>query len=65
MVPAVHRICPIDSYDLAGAIFHPLIATSSVFKHNQCCRDGGQAHSAIEATACTDSLRQSALIHTF
>jgi hypothetical protein len=31
MVPAVDGICRMDSQDLARPIFHPLIATSSVF----------------------------------
>jgi hypothetical protein len=30
MVPAIHKICHIDSHDLAGPIFHPLVATSSI-----------------------------------
>jgi hypothetical protein len=30
MVPAIHRICCMDSQDLVGPIFHPLVATSSV-----------------------------------
>jgi hypothetical protein len=51
-----------DSQDLAGPIFHPLVATSYVFWHNQCCRGGVQAHSMIEAIACTDCSQQSALI---
>jgi hypothetical protein len=50
MVPAAHGIYHIDSQDLAGPIFHPPIATASVFQHNQC----GQARSVIGATACTD-----------
>jgi hypothetical protein len=37
MVLAVHEICHMDSQDLAGPIFHPLVATSSSFRHNQCC----------------------------
>jgi hypothetical protein len=65
MVPTVHIICRIDSQDLAGPIFYPFVATSSVFQHNRYCRGGGQAHSMIGATACTDSLWQSALIRTF
>jgi hypothetical protein len=65
MVSAVHGICRMDSQDLAGPIIHPLVATSSIFQHNWCCRGGGQAHYAIIAIACTDSSRQSALIHTF
>jgi hypothetical protein len=31
MVPSIHIICHMDSKDLAGLIFHPLIATSFVF----------------------------------
>jgi hypothetical protein len=31
MVPVVHRNCHMDSKDLAGPIFHPLVATSSFF----------------------------------
>jgi hypothetical protein len=54
-----------DSQDLAMPIFHPLVATSSVFWHNWCCRGGDQARSVIRATTCTDSPRQSALIRTF
>jgi hypothetical protein len=65
MVPVVQGICRMDSQDHDGPIFHPLIATFSVFQHNWCCRGGGQAHSEIEATTCTDSQWQSALIHTF
>jgi hypothetical protein len=65
MVLAVYRICCTDSQDHAGPIFHSLVATSSVFWHNWCCRGGGQAHSTIEATACTDFPRKCSLIHTF
>jgi hypothetical protein len=31
MVPAIHRICHMNSQDIAGSIFHPLVATSSFF----------------------------------
>jgi hypothetical protein len=31
MVPAIHGIYHMDSQDLAGSIFHPLVATSSIF----------------------------------
>jgi hypothetical protein len=31
MVLAVHRICHMDSQDLVGPIFHPSVATASVF----------------------------------
>jgi hypothetical protein len=64
MVPVVQRICHMDSQDVARPIFHPHVATSSIFQHNQCCRGGGQAHSTIGTTACTDSSRQSSLIRT-
>jgi hypothetical protein len=65
MVPNVDGICRMDSQDLAGPMFHPLVTTSSVFQHNRYCRGGDQAHSAIRVTTCTDSPRQSAPIHTF
>jgi hypothetical protein len=65
MVSVVHRICRMDSQDLAGPIFHPLVATSSIFLHNRCCRGGGQAHSVIGVTACINSPRQCAPIQTF
>jgi hypothetical protein len=65
MVKSVHGICRMDSQDLAGPIFHPLVATSSIFQHNRCCRGGGQARSTIRATACTGSSRQSAPIRIF
>jgi hypothetical protein len=64
MVPVVHRICHMDSQGLAGLIFHPLVATSSIFRHNWCCQGGGQAHSAIEVTTCTNYSLQSSPIHT-
>jgi hypothetical protein len=64
MVPAVHEICHINSQDLDGSIFHPPVATSSIFQHNRCYRGGGQARSAIGATACTDCSRQSSSIRT-
>jgi hypothetical protein len=54
MVPAVHKIYRMDSQDLAGSIFHPLVATFSIFRYNWCCRGGGQACSTIRATTCTD-----------
>jgi hypothetical protein len=54
MVLAIHIICYMDSQDLAGPIFHPPIATASVFWHNWYCRVGDQAHSMIRASACTD-----------
>jgi hypothetical protein len=31
MVPDIHRICRMDSQDLVRPIFHPLVATFSVF----------------------------------
>jgi hypothetical protein len=31
MVPAVRRICHMDSQDFAGQIFHPLVASSFIF----------------------------------
>jgi hypothetical protein len=65
MVSVVHEIYRMDSQDIAGPIFYPLIVTSSVFQHNQCCRGGGQARSAIGATACTDYPWQSDQIYTF
>jgi hypothetical protein len=58
MVPAIHENYHMDSKDLTGPIFHPLVATSSVFWHNRCCRGGGQSHSMIEATACTHYSQQ-------
>jgi hypothetical protein len=64
MVPAVHENYHMDSEDLVGPIFHPLVATSFVFRHNRCCRGGGQAHSMIETTSCTHCSRQSSLIRT-
>jgi hypothetical protein len=64
MVLAVHRICHMDYQDLAGAMFHLPIATTSIFRHNRCYRGGGQACSAIEATSCTNCLWQSSSIHT-
>jgi hypothetical protein len=51
-----------DSQDLDGPICHPPIATASIFWHDRCCRDGGQACSVIGATVCTDYLWQSPLI---
>jgi hypothetical protein len=65
MVPAIHGIYRMDSQNLDGPIFHPLLATSSIFWHNRCCRGGGQAHYAIRAIACIDCWHQSAPIHTF
>jgi hypothetical protein len=65
MVPAVYEFFHMDSQDLVGPIFHPLVATFSIFWYNRCCRGGAQAHSVIGATACTDSPWQSAMIHTF
>jgi hypothetical protein len=65
MVSVVHRICLMDSQDLAGPIFHPLVVTSSIFWHNRCCQGGGQARSVIGATTCTNSPHQTALIYTF
>jgi hypothetical protein len=65
MVPAVQGIFHMDSQDLAGPIFHPHVATSSIFRYNWCCRGGGQAHTVIGATACTDIPRQSSPIQTF
>jgi hypothetical protein len=65
MVPAIHRIYRMDSQDLVGLVFYPIVATSSIFLHNWCCLVGGQAHSVIGVTACTDSLWQSAPIRSF
>jgi hypothetical protein len=65
MVAVIHVICRMDSQDLARQIFHHLISTSYVLWHNWCCRGGGQARSTIEAIACADCWRQTALIHTF
>jgi hypothetical protein len=64
MVPAVHKTCHMNSQDLAGPIFHPLVVTSFVFQHNKCCQGGGQAHSVIRDTVCTHCSRQSSMIHT-
>jgi hypothetical protein len=64
MVPTIHRICYMDSQDLAGPNFHPPVVTFSIFRYNWCCRGGGQARSTIGATACNVCLRQSSPIHT-
>jgi hypothetical protein len=34
-----------DSQDFVGPIFHPLVATAFVFRHNRCCRGGGTDYS--------------------
>jgi hypothetical protein len=65
MIPTVHENCHMDSEDLIGPIFHPLVTTSFVFWHNRCYRGGGQADSVIGATACTHCSWQSSLIRTF
>jgi hypothetical protein len=65
MVLVIHKNCDMDSQDLAGPMFHPLVATSSVFQHNRCCRGGGQARVFIRATACTHYSLQSSPIRTF
>jgi hypothetical protein len=64
MVSAIHEISHMDSQYLAGPICHPHVATATIFWYNRCCRGGGQAHSMIGATVCTDCSQQSPLIHT-
>jgi hypothetical protein len=64
MVPAIHEICPMDSSDLAGPMFHPLVATSSVFSITSVV-EVVKAHSVIGATACTDCWHQNTLRCTF
>jgi hypothetical protein len=57
MMSVIHDICHIDSQDLARPIFHLHVVTSSVFGINSVADVGGQTHSVIGATACTDCSR--------
>jgi hypothetical protein len=64
MVPLVHEICHKDSQHLAGPIFHPPVASASVFRHIHYFQGGDLNHSTIEVTACIDYSLQSQPIHS-